>query len=151
VQDPYAGVLRRAGGGLPLSAQAGEEAVATGCGLVDDAVAGVAVVVDAVDREERARPVGCGQLGHRAGEGPGGLDPAVQQHPLVPLGPSPIGHPRSGEVDHGLGAGQRGGVDAPGGRIPRDLVGPAGFPPHKPHHLVPAAPQPGLQPRAEKT
>ena len=96
-------------------------------GLVDRAVAGVAVVADRRPRHEHA---GRHRVdGDRCGEGGGAVDAAVEDLPLVGVVPALVADAGAGEVDHGVDAVEDGAeldVDRAPGGVPAHLVsGPA--------------------------
>ena len=117
---------------LPVLAQPGEEAIAGRGGLVDDAVAGVAVVADRTGVDED-RHLG---VGDGPGQHLGGADAAVAQALLERARPPLGAHVDAAQVHHGVDAAQRAGIALARVRVPEHVIGVCRWPPHQPQHPV---------------
>ena len=132
--------------GLPVLAEPGEEAVARRRRLVDDAVAGVAVVADRarVDQHRHTR------LDDGARQHLGRADPAVAQALLERARPALVADADAAQVDDGVRAAQRARVELAGVRIPEHLVGVRRCASDDPQHPVVGGPQRRRQRRADQ-
>src|SRR5690606_4910419 len=123
------------GGALPGDHHAGDEVIARRALLGQHGVAAVAVVADA--RRAQQHP---GRIGHgrqRAGHQRGAGRPAPEDLPLAAGRPTLVADARAREVDDGVDPGQLVGVEVTGCRVPADLGGVVGRPPHQGSHGVP--------------
>ncbi|CAK7283454.1 conserved hypothetical protein [Streptomyces misionensis JCM 4497] len=121
VHHPDARLPGRAGGGLPLDADGGQEVGSGRSALVRDPLAGVAVVAGRGRRHQHPR--GHGRGGAGPGDRMGAAHPAVPDLPPVRGRPPPVPDARPGQVHHRVRAVQRPLRDhAPGGIPARRLA-----------------------------
>ena len=106
---------------------------------VSTLVAPVAVEADGRAAQEHATASGrgrpwCGRASV------GALRAALEDPPLLLVAPPLVADALAGQVDHGVDAGEAGGVDGAGGRVPADLVGAGRRPADERPHLVAVGP-----------
>ena len=145
VHHAHPGLPRGIGRLLPLLDHVGREARALRSGLVDGDVAGVAVVAHGRGADQHRR---CGvEGGDGARDGTGAEAAAVEDLPLVGVGPPVVADPGRSEVDDRVGALERPQVDGAALRVPRDLVRGGSRTAHETHDVVAVGAQRGDQRR----